>query len=229
MARGKTMKIIEYADRELLAMGVTDILASALREALSHNDVVSIAVPGGTTPGPIFDLLSAVDLHWDRVRVMLTDERWVPEDDAQSNTKLLKERLLTGKAAAATLIPFYRPDKTAAEGCAEVADTLKPQMPLSLLVLGMGADMHTASLFPGAPGVQAAMGADAPLLCPVQPQGQTIERVTLPAHALEGALDKHLIIFGDEKRAALKRAQTLPDQEAPIAAVLSGITVHWAE
>ncbi len=223
------MNIIEYADRELLAMGVANVLAGELKNALVGQNTVSIAVPGGTTPGPIFDLLSATDLDWDRVHVMLTDERWVPQDHAQSNAALIRERLLAGNAAAATFIPFYQTGLDATAGCAQIAQSLASEIPISVLMLGMGADMHTASLFPGADGLDAALAADAPLLCPVMPVGHDIARVTLPAHVLRGAVSKHLVIFGAEKRTALERAQSLPAEQAPIAAVLAGADVHWAE
>lgn len=222
------MKIIEYADRELLVMQVADALASDLKNALLTHDRVSVALPGGTTPGPIFDILCSLDLGWDRVDVMLTDERWVPEDHAMSNTKLLRLRLLTGQAAAANMIPFYRPGITAAQGAAQAATTLTPHMPISLLVLGMGADMHTASLFPGSKGLSDAFASDAALLCPIEVEDQDIDRVTLPAHALKGAMATHLVIFGDDKRDALQRAMSLPPEEAPIGAVLGKGTVHWA-
>jgi 6-phosphogluconolactonase len=222
------MKITEYADRDMLAMNVANVLAGDLENSLLAYDTVSFAVPGGTTPGPIFDLLSATDLAWDRVHVMLTDERWVDEDHDQSNGRLIRGRLVTDHASAAHFTPFYRAGMNAAEGSAAVADTLKQHMPLSVLMLGMGADMHTASLFPGAQGLDAALDECAPLLCPVTRQDHDITRVTLPAHALNGALAKHLVIFGDDKRAALERAQGLSPQEAPISAVLSGATVHWA-
>jgi 6-phosphogluconolactonase len=228
MARGDIMKITEYADREMLAMQVADMLASDLQNSLLTNDRVSFAVPGGTTPGPIFDILCGIALDWNRVDILLTDERWVPENHAMSNTQLLRTRLLTGPAAKAHLIPFYRPDLTAAQGAKEVAQTLMAHMPLSLLVLGMGADMHTASLFPGAGGVKAAFANTAPLLCPIEVEGQGFDRVTLPAHALKGAMSTHLVIYGDDKRTALERTNTLPPEEAPIGAVLGKGTVHWA-
>lgn len=221
------MKFVEYADREMLAMSLADQLASALRSCLTMHDIASFAVPGGTTPGPIFDLMSGAELDWNRVHVMLTDERWVPETDPRSNGALVRERLITGSAAAAQFVPFYRDGLTAAEGSEMVADILAPQVPLSLLLLGMGADMHTASLFPGAEGLAKAMAGDAPLLCPVAPEGE-VARVTLPAHVLKGAMDTHVVIFGDEKRAALEKAQSLPPEEAPISTVLGTATVHWA-
>lgn len=223
------MNIVEYADPELLAMGVANVLAGELKNALLVHDFVSFAVPGGTTPGPVFDLLSAIHLDWDRVHVMLTDERWVPQDHASSNAGLIQKRLLVDRAAAATFIPFYHAGLDAAAGSAQVAQSLASELPLSVLMLGMGADMHTASLFPGAEGLDAAMSDDAALLCPIMPHGHDIARVTLPAHVLQGAMAKHVVIFGAEKRAAIEAAQSLPPAQAPIAAVLDDATIHWAE
>jgi 6-phosphogluconolactonase len=223
------MNITEYADREMLAMNVANILAGELKKCLLVHDFASFAVPGGTTPGPIFDLLSATDLDWDRVHVMLTDERWVPQDHVQSNAGLIRDRLLAGRAKTAKFIPFYQAGMEPAEGCAQVAQSLKSELPISLLMLGMGADMHTASLFPGSDGLDAALAEDAALLCPIMPQGHDIARVTLPAHVLQGAMAKHLVIFGADKRAALEAAHSLPPEQAPIAAVLEGAEIHWAE
>lgn len=222
------MNIHEYADREMLAMSVANDFASEINQCLLAHDFASFAVPGGTTPGPIFDMLSATDLDWSRVHILLTDERWVDETDERSNGRLLRERLLTGHAADAQFIPYHRSGKTPAEGSAEVGPTLAGELPISLLMLGMGADMHTASLFPEAQGLEAAFAHDAPLLCPIQVPGQDIARVTLPAHVLNGAMSKHLVIYGDDKREALERARHLSAQEAPIGAMLAGLDVHWA-
>lgn len=222
------MKMIEYADREMLAMHVADLLASELKASLLTHETASFAVPGGTSPGPIFDILSGIHFEWDRVHVMLTDERWVPEDDPRSNTALVRNRLLTDRAAAAHFVPYYVDGMTAAQGAAASASAVKPQLPLSLVLLGMGEDMHTASLFPGADGLGRAMAHDAPLLCPIRASDQDIDRVTLPAHVLNGALSRHLVIYGDAKREALAQAISMDPEDAPIAAVLGGGTVHWA-
>lgn len=222
------MNIIEYADRDMLALELANRLAGNLKQALVTQDIVSLAVPGGTTPAPIFDMLCAAELAWDRVRIMLTDERWVPEGHASSNASLIKKHLITGKAAPAQFLPFYREGQTAAEGAKAVAPELGSLLPISVLMLGMGADMHTASLFPGAEGLDAALAPDAPALCAIQPQDQDIARITLSAPALQGAMHKHLVIYGDEKRAALQRAVSLSPQDAPVAAVLAGADIHWA-
>lgn len=223
------MNIREYADRDMLAIDVANELAGDLESALLHHDLVSLAVPGGTTPGPVFDGLCAADLEWDRVRVLPTDERCVPADHDRSNERLIRERLLTGRAAVAEYVTLFVPGRDPEDALAEVETLIAPVLPLSVLVLGMGEDMHTASLFPGMAGLGAALDSRAPTLAVARTEVQPEPRITLTAPVLDGALSKHLIIYGSEKRAALERALSLPPEEAPIAAVLSGITVHWAE
>lgn len=222
------MKIIEYLDRDMAAMGIADTMVGALDAWLSTHDRASLAVPGGTTPGPIFDKLCAADVDWSRVTVLLTDERWVPDTHDRSNAGLIRARLLQGPASKATFIPFYKEGLSVQEAATALSQELAGHFPLSLLLLGMGADMHTASLFPGAPGLEAALDPRAARLCAVTPDSQPEPRITLSAAVLDGALDKHLVIFGDDKRRALEKAITLTPQEAPISAVIKGGTVHWA-
>jgi 6-phosphogluconolactonase len=160
---------------------------------------------------------------------VLNDERLVPETSSRSNTRLIRERLLVEKAAVARFVSFIPVTGDPSDVDAEAqSEAVRPWLPITTLILGMGDDMHTASLFPGDPSLNNALASDAPLLCPVYPEGQPTARVTLPAHVLDGALNKHLVIFGDEKRAALERAEKLSPEEAPIAAVLDEIEVYWA-
>jgi len=223
------MNIQEYADRDMLAIDVANVLAGDLESALLHHDMVSLAVPGGATPGPVFDGLCAADLEWDRVRVLPTDERCVPGDHERSNERLIRERLLISRASVAQYIPLYVPGKKPEDVLPEIESLINPVLPLSVLVLGMGEDMHTASLFPGMDALDAALDSHAPTLAVARTDVQPEPRITLSAPVLDGALSKHLIIYGAAKRDALERAMSLPPEEAPIAAVLSGMTVHWAE
>ena len=223
------MRFVEYPDRELMMMDLADTLASELKSVLLTHETASFCVPGGTTPGPIFDVLSGVDLDWPRIAVFLSDERWVPEDSPRSNTRLLRQRLLTGKAAGARLLPLYAPFAEPEEAIPALAEAIAPCLPISVLLLGMGADMHTASLFPGADHLTAALADDAPVLMALRAEGAGEPRVTLTARVLSDAMSIHIVIAGAEKRAALERAQQLPPHEAPVRAVLANATVHWAE
>ncbi|KEO59040.1 6-phosphogluconolactonase [Thioclava indica] len=223
------MNFKAYPDRDMLMIGLADRIASQLREAIRVDGHATLSVPGGTTPGPIFDTLSAVDLAWDKVAVLLNDERWVDETSPRSNTRLIRERLLTGRAAAATLVPLYADAARPEDKMEELAAGIEPHLPISVLLLGMGNDMHTASLFPGADRLDEALSDDAPILLPMRAEAAGEPRITLSARVLRDAMHIHILITGAEKRAAIEAAQSLPETQAPVRAVLKNATVHWAE
>lgn len=222
------MELIEYADAEMMMMNLANRLAGDIENALFQNATASFAVPGGTTPGPVFDALCSTRIDWSRVHVMLTDERWVPETSPRSNTKLLRERLLIDKAAAATYVPLYAEAETPEEKLPELGEAIRAELPISVMLLGMGSDMHTASIFPGADKLHEALTGD-DILYPMRAPGAEEPRITLSAKVLQQAMTRHIVIVGDEKREALERARKLPPEEAPVAAVLKGSIVHWAE
>ena len=217
-----------YPDRAALMAGLASVMVKELATALRHGPA-TLSVPGGTTPGPVFDALSVVDLDWARVFVLLNDERWVGEDSPRSNTRLLRERLLQRKAAAATLLPLYAPAPQPEDKLDELAQGIAPHLPVTVLLLGMGNDMHTASLFPGADHLIQALSPDAPVLMALRADAAGEPRITLSARVLQAAQHIHVLITGPEKRQALDRAQTLPPELAPIRTVLDQATVHWAE
>lgn len=224
------MRFEVYPDRDLMMIDVAEQLADELTSVLLHEDTAVFSVPGGTTPAPVFEAMSAVDLHWDRVRVLLNDERWVPETSERSNTALLKRHLLKDKAAAATLLPLYADAPAPEDRLDELSAAITPHLPISVLLLGMGDDMHTASLFPGADRLAEALDDHAPVLLPMRAPNAPEPRITLSAPVLKGALNIHVLIKGASKRAALERAAELDDpMQAPVSAILKNATVHWAE
>jgi 6-phosphogluconolactonase len=222
------MSLVEYPDADLMMMDLADTLSSELKSALLTHDHVTFAVPGGTTPGPVFDTLSSVRLDWDRVTVLPTDERWVDDQSERSNARLIRSRLVTGAAARARFRSLHVGDATPEQALDGLIEAVAPLMPINVLLLGMGADMHTASLFPDAPELDAALDANAPPLAVTHPPGQPEPRVTLTAPALSGALSTHVVITGADKRAAYDRALRLPVHRAPVHVVLTNATVHWA-
>lgn len=210
-------------------LGVAGAISSQLSMALNSAGRASFSVPGGTTPGPVFDILCGLPLDWANVAVFLNDERWVDENSPRSNTRLLRERLLTDRAAVANLIPLYRDEPDPETALAALAEGIAPHLPITVLLLGMGADMHTASLFPGADRLAEALAPDAPILMALRSDAALEPRITLTAPVLVGAKHIHILITGAEKRAALERAAGLTAIEAPVRVVLDHATIHWAE
>jgi 6-phosphogluconolactonase len=228
VARNTLIDFLEYNRREDLVSKVAEILATDLISSVKGGGNAIFSVPGGSTPGPIFDKLCEFDLDWKRINIILNDERWVPETSERSNTKLLRERLLIKKASLATYISMYSDVLTPEVGIPKLQERIERNLPISVLLFGMGVDMHTASLFPGGDNLEKALSSNAPTLLPMRAEGALEARITLTAQVLNRSRIKHLVIFGKEKRTALEKAIDLPNRLAPISAILPGASVHWA-
>lgn len=224
-----SMEFIEYPDREMLSLSLADRIASQLAQHLRANDRASLCVSGGTSPTPVFETLSGTDLDWDRVTVFLNDERWVDGEHKRSNSRLLHRHLLKDKAASASYIDLFTGDPEPELAEAALAERLAPHLPITVLLLGMGNDMHTASLFPGGDRLAEGLASDAPPVISMRAEGADEPRITLTRPILSGAINIHILIAGPDKREALDRALKLDPIDAPVRAFLDVATVHWAE
>lgn len=224
-----SMEFVEYPDREMLSLSLADRIASQLAQNLRANDGASLCLPGGTTPVPVLETLSGTDLEWDRITVFLGDERWVDGEHPRSNSRLLHRHLLKDKAASAKYLDLYTGDPEPEDAEGKLIEALTPVFPITVTMLGMGNDMHTASLFPDAEQLGQAMADDAPLVMAIRAEGAGEPRITLTRRALENSMNIHLLIMGRDKRETLERALKLDPSEAPIRAFLDNATVHWAE
>ncbi|MCE8022194.1 6-phosphogluconolactonase [Halomonas sp. MCCC 1A11036] len=216
--------------REQLAEQLAEAAAEALRQDLSQNDRALLVLSGGSTPVPFFQALARQELPWERVDVTLADERWVSETDEASNARLVRRHLLQDQAASARFVSLTTDDETPEQGVEAVTRRIETlSWPASLVVLGMGGDGHTASLFPDSRELELGLTTDAPVLAtrtPSQPQA----RITLSADRLHQARRHVLHIIGDDKRSVLARALSGDDsRELPIRAFLScPLAVYWA-
>ncbi len=220
-------EIVTYPDAELMALSLADRIAAELRVNLDAQRPTSLCVPGGSTPALMFRALSWLPLDWEKVTVFLNDERWVDGDNPRSNSAMLRKTLLVGPAAAASYLDLYTGDPTPEGAAPALSEQIKPHLPITVLVLGMGDDMHTASLFPNAPGLEALLASDAPPV--MAAAGGAEPRITLTAPALQSALNIHIMIKGAQKRAALEAAMGADPISAPISAFLRNAVVHYAE
>ncbi|MCP5074015.1 MAG: 6-phosphogluconolactonase [Rhodobacteraceae bacterium] len=226
-------ELVTYDSREALFAGLAFEVATQLVAALAERGRATLAVPGGATPAPFFEKLRKCPLDWRHVTVVLTDERFVPEDSERSNTRLVRHHLMQENAAEAELIGFYLPKDRPEDILDELTNSVAKHLPLDVCVLGMGADMHIASLFPGADLLEQALADDAPVLLPMRAEGIDEPRITLTAPVLSAADAIHLLIAGKEKLQAYQvAAEANSSLYAPVRVVLgSDLTtrVHYAD
>lgn len=222
-----------YSQREMASAVAAERIASALRRRLAAGGEAVLVCSGGSTPGRCYDALSAARLDWSRVRVTLSDERWVPADDEKSNERLVRERLLRDEAREAEFVPLYRQGLSPEQGCdALTADAGRLPRPFACSLLGMGEDGHFASLFPDSDALAAGLDPAGDSLClPVVTAASELPRVTLTLAPLAESEEIVLLIFGEKKWAVYERARD-GDGSLPVAALLASaatpVRVVWA-
>lgn len=212
-----------FTNASTLATHLAAEAAGRLRAAVEARGVASLVVSGGQTPVPMFQALARQSLDWSRVQVTLADERWVTPDAKNSNERLVREHLLVEEAAKARFVPLKTPAPTPFEGQAECARRLAAMgRPFDVVILGMGEDGHTASLFPDAPQLHDLLVPDSDsLVGAVAATGDREPRMSLSLASLLDARRIFVHLVGDRKAAVLQQALAPgPAAALPIRAVL---------
>lgn len=212
------------------AQVLADAVAQNLRDTLATQPRATLAVSGGKSPIAFFQALSQQDLDWARVNITLVDERIVPTTHADSNTGLVRQYLLQNRAAAATWLPVV--DDDADEGslknsAAAVEFALRHYTQPDVLVLGMGGDGHTASIFPQAPQFADAVRANYPQpLLHTSPIAAPYERISMTLAAIVATPHVYLAIAGADKRRVYDAAAQAQSAQYPISYVLHSQKVN---
>lgn len=207
-AHGTRVALHEFRNDDGWAWACAVAVAAALRRTLEERPRARLLVSGGTTPAPAFRALSQAPLAWDRVDIALVDERWLRPDDPDSNAHLVRAQLLRGHAAAARFESLTRPGRGIE---AAVADAnLHASHAADVVLLGMGDDGHTASLFPRMRGLDAALASRNAYVavdatgCPGA--GPWPMRISLTPAGLAPAHTRILLLRGAGKRDVFERA-----------------------
>jgi len=193
-------------------------IAGTLIGAVAARGRAGLAVSGGRSPAALFDALSQADVPWGQVEVTLVDERFVPPDAPDSNERLVRSHLLKGKAAAARFTglvshPASLP-RSLAQANLQTGD-------LSLVILGMGDDGHTASLFPGAPQLAQALDPSRTArYIQVSPPDAPHERISMTLAAILSAGRIMLNISGRAKRDIFEQAARRITPDLPISYII---------
>jgi 6-phosphogluconolactonase len=225
----------EYESLDELADAVAGDVGFIIESALDARGEALIAVPGGKTPLPIYAKLAEAKLNWKKVTIIPTDERLVPLTDEQSNVRAIAQAFLPTGARVFPIGSDIVDCKLA--GNSANAKLAELKFPLDLAWLGVGADGHTASIFPGGDldeALNAPKGRHAVGVMPNPlPADAPVARVTLTRSAILSARTILIAITGDKKREVLEQAiadghssrlpigQVLAEAEQPI-------DIHWA-
>ena len=212
---------------EAAAARIVELLANRLE----HQGRASLVVSGGTTPSQCFAKLAAASLEWDRVDVLLSDERWVPQDHEDSNERQAREALLIDRAAAATLVPVYSEGLSPQERCDELQDPL-PELPFSCALVGMGTDGHFASLFPDADNLEPGLDVESgQLYVPIETDSSPHTRISMTLAGISRSDEIALLMFGEEKLEVFNKAKELANG-FPVSRLLrqkrAPVRVFWA-
>ena len=208
-------QLLRVQDPADLARRASELMAASIDIALDQRDRAQIALSGGSTPAESYSRLALQHLPWDRVDVLLGDERWVAADDASSNARMLRQTLLArgtpGAAARFHAVPTVETasPEDSAVAFADLVQSLCPGSPpiFDLMVLGLGDDGHTASLFPGTEAV------DEQARWTTIGRGKGLDRITLTAPVLSAARQVVFLVSGAGKQQAL--AHLLDASESP--------------
>lgn len=228
-------KFIEFSSTTSLNEQLANQIVSRLQNSIEQKGKASIVISGGNTPQELFKLLSKRTLDWSNVYITLADERWVDITDKTSNERTVRENLLQNEAVKAHFISLKNPNQTPFEGAPEVEEKIKTMpVPFDIVILGMGDDGHTASLFPGAANLNPALDMNSGRICiGMTPLTAPYDRITLTLPALLNSRHIFVHIVGDNKRTVYEQAVSDGNvNEMPIRAVLNQsnvpVDVYWA-
>lgn len=214
------------AEREVLGI---------IRRSLEERGVCTISLSGGETPRGLYRRLAALEggraPDWGRIHVCFGDERMVPPDDPESNYGMVRDELICRIALPAGHVHRIRGERSPEVAAAEYAAELARTLPLSggrfdCVLLGLGTDGHTASLFPGTEVVRererTVRGVYVPSL--------SAWRVTVTLPVINGARDVLFLVSGGKKSEIVRRVLQAPGPDPEIPATLVSPedgSLHW--
>ncbi len=222
-----------HDSREEASLAAASRIVAALTRRLDSQSRASLVVSGGSSPAICYSALADTDLAWNRVQVLLSDERWVPPTHSDSNEKMVREELLIGHAAAADLLPLYDEQISVAARSSMLNEALVDlPVPFACSLLGMGEDGHFASLFPDADDLELGLKVDSRThFIPVNTAASPHPRISMTLAALLRSDEVILLFFGESKREVYERAKA-SSTALPVSKLLfqsrAPVHVYWA-
>lgn len=223
----------QFTNTDELNKVFAQAIVELLNEAIVMKGKASLAVSGGSTPKPLFLALSNADVEWEKVSVTLVDDRWLDSKHADSNENLVRTNLLQNKAAKAEFISLLTKDQNASDAELEISRRLdKLDAQIDVLILGMGEDGHTASLFPCSAQIKEGLNLSRDMSAiATQPTTAPYQRMSMSLAKIVAAKHVFLHLTGEKKKAVLEDAMAnYTELEKPITAVCkhTNVELMWA-
>ena len=217
---------------ESLAEDLSHNIGEILKQSIKSDGRASLAVSGGRTPIPLLEALSDLSLDWSSVDLTLVDDRWVEPFHKDSNEMLVRAHLIKNKAKKINFVPLKNNSKTAKGGYKLSEESLQQvKSPFDVVVLGVGSDGHTASLFPCSDELTEGMNLNNPCrLIATSPKTAPYERMSLTAKTITDSKNIFLHLNGSGKLHTLELAMTNKDaMKMPIYFFLEkGLKIYWS-
>ena len=209
---GASAEAMIFADGPALVAGATEFIVSEAAAAIAARGAFSVALSGGNTPKPVYEALAGKALDWRRVHIFFGDERCVPPDDPRSNYHMAKAALIDRVAIPPGNIHRMRgeddPNAAALAYAEDVKAALQPDGRFDLVLLGLGDDGHTASLFPGL----AAVSETERRVVACYVESVAMWRLTLTPPSINGARRVAFLVSGADKANMIHRVLKGPRQ-----------------
>ncbi|MDP5460358.1 6-phosphogluconolactonase [Alishewanella sp. SMS8] len=215
------MNLQTFSDSNALNQAFAQQLLTILSTAIAERGQATLVVSGGRTPLALFSTLANTDLAWDKVTILLADDRYLPTSAEHSNERLVKANLLQQHAAKAHFISLYAEAANAFAAVPQILPRVAALPTFDAVILGMGEDGHTASLFPCSQQLAAGLADDAPAVLATEPTSAPYQRISLSKARLLDSRHIFLHLVGENKYPVLQQALADTDpMEMPIRAFL---------
>jgi 6-phosphogluconolactonase len=219
-----------FPDRESLDQALAAYVVSRLQQGITERGTAHLVVSGGSTPIHLFSILADADIEWGRVVVLLADERWVQVDHEDSNERLVRQTLLTGKAKSAQFLSLLPSPDDEITNISGLSTLLRSLPRFDVVLLGMGEDAHTASLFPCSTALREGLTTEQGALI-TRPRNAPHQRVSMSKRRLQATEHGVIHIVGERKKTVFELAKKSEDETRyPISAFLGpvGFDCWWA-
>ena len=222
MAKVMKADLKKYETASELNADFAQEIADKLQSGIDANGTASLLISGGSTPRPMFAVLSQKDIEWNKVNIALVDDRWVTTSDDASNEKMANEALLINNAAVANFVGMKSEHENAFDAVEAVTAKLAHiKQPFDVVILGMGEDGHTASIFPCCAQLDEALTTDKVIMA-TEPTTAPHQRMTYTKSALLNSKQLYLHLVGESKETVLNQVAESEDEKlAPIRAFLN--------